>query len=342
MLEIKHTLCPSCSVGCGINVILDDNAVVGSFPYKRHPVNAGKNCANGRGSIENFANKVNEASISNGNVDFDKAIGEVSKEINASDKVTVILSGNNTLDEAKAIKSFSEEKNFNLVFYADDLRNFEEVASYDDVEEASCVLVIGDVLFENPLIGRRIVHAKQNGAKIFSNIKAEKSVTANISDETSSTSVQEFLDNYKDNLDDSSVIVFNAVDCEGDLDKIGELGFKILPVYSKTNTKGILSIVEPNSKDEIIELLNDTRVLLVFNDDVVDEFDFDFKSISKVISFSAFENGTTEISNIVIPVKSWLENEGSFVNAMGETQTFVPVIESDVLGIVEVIEKIKG
>ncbi|WP_143753018.1 hypothetical protein, partial [Methanobrevibacter gottschalkii] len=22
MLEIKHTLCPSCSVGCGINVVL--------------------------------------------------------------------------------------------------------------------------------------------------------------------------------------------------------------------------------------------------------------------------------------------------------------------------------
>ena len=42
MLEIKHTLCPSCSVGCGINVILEDNSVVGTFPYKRHPVNEGK------------------------------------------------------------------------------------------------------------------------------------------------------------------------------------------------------------------------------------------------------------------------------------------------------------
>ena len=342
MLEIKHTLCPSCSVGCGINVILDDNAVVGSFPYKRHPVNEGKNCANGRNSIENFENKINEAIISGGSADLDKAINEVSKEINSNKSVTVILSGNNSLDEAKAIKSFSDEKNFNLVFYADGLKNFEDVASYEDVEEASCVLVIGDVLFENPLIGRRIVHAKQNGAKIFSNIKSESSVTANISDETTSGSVQEFLDNYNDKLDDSSVIVFNAVDCEDDLDKIENLQSKILPVYSKTNTKGILSIAEANSKEEIVEILNDTGILLVFNEDVVDEFDFDFKSISKVISFSAFENGTTEISDIVIPIKSWLEYEGSFVNAMGETQTFVPVIESDVLGIVEVIEKIKG
>ena len=81
---------------------------------------------------------------------------------------------------------------------------------------------------------------------------------------------------------------------------------------------------------------------MVFNDDIVNEFDFDFKSISKIISLSAFENDTTKVSDIVVPIKSWLENEGSFVNAMGESQNFVPVIESDALSIIEVIEKIKG
>lgn len=342
MLEIKHTLCPSCSVGCGINVILEDNSVVGTFPYKRHPVNEGKNCANGRNSIENFENKILEARISNGNVDLEKAIAEISKEIDASDKVTVILSGNNSLNEAKAIKSFSDEKNFNLAFYANDLGNFEEVASYDDIEEADSVFVIGDILYENPLVGRRIVHAKKNGAKIFSNINAEKSVTANISDETTSTSVEEFLDTYKDQINDSSVVVFNTVDCKGDLDKINDLESKVLAVYSKPNTKGVLNISDSNSKEEIIELLDNTDVLLVFNDDIVDEFDYEFKSISKIISLSAFENNTTEISDIVVPIKSWLEYEDSFVNSMGGSQDFSSVIESDLLNIEEVIEKIKN
>ncbi|MCR5026734.1 MAG: molybdopterin-dependent oxidoreductase [Methanobrevibacter sp.] len=342
MLEIKHTLCPSCSVGCGINVILDDNSIVGTFPYKRHPVNEGKNCANGRNSIENFENKILEARISNGNVDLEKAIAEISKEIDSSDKVTVILSGNNSLNEASAIKSFSDENNFNLAFYANDLGNFEEVASYNDIEEADSLLVIGDILYENPLIGRRIVHAMKNGAKIYSNIKAENSVTVNVSDETTSSSVEEFLDNYKGNLSDSSVVVFNTVDCEGDLDKIGELESKVLAVYSKPNTKGILNIVDSNSTEEIIEILDDTDVLLVFNDDIVDEIDFDFKSISKIISLSAFENNTTEISDIVVPIKSWLEYDDSFVNSMGESQDFTQVMESDGLSIEEVIEKIKG
>lgn len=342
MVEIKHTLCPSCSVGCGINVILDNDSVVGTFPYKRHPVNEGKNCANGRNSIENCENKISEASISNGNVELDKAIAEVSKEIDSKDNVTVILSGYNSLKEAEAIKAFSDEKGFNLAFYANDLGNFEEVASYDDIEQASSLLVIGDVLYDNPLIGRRIVHAMKNGAKIFSNIKAETSVTANVSDETSSAPVQEFLDSYKDQLDDSSVIVFNTVDSEEDLEAIKGLGSKVLAVYSKPNTKGILGIADSNSKDEIVELLDNTDVLLVFNEDIVDEFDYNFKSISKVISFSSFENNTTEIADIVIPVKSWLECEDAFVNSMGDAQNFVPVMESEELSIVDVIEKIKG
>ena len=340
MVEIKHTLCPSCSVGCGINVILDNDSVVGTFPYKRHPVNEGKNCANGRNSIENCENKISEASISNGSVELEKAIAEVSKEIGSSDKVTVILSGYNSLKEAEAIKAFCDEKGFNLAFYANDLGNFEEVASYDDVEQASTLLVIGDILYENPLIGRKIVHAKQNGAKIFSNIKGETSVTANISDETTSSSVQEFLDSYKDQLDDSSVIVFNTVDSEEDLEAIKGLNSKILAVYSKPNTKGILSIADSNSKEEIIELLDNTDVLLVFNDDITEEFDV--KSISKVISFSSFANNTTEIASIVVPVKSWLECEDVFVNSMGDAQNFAPVMESEELSIVDVIEKIKG
>ncbi len=335
MFEIKHTLCPSCSVGCGINVILDNDEVVGTFPYKRHPVNEGKNCLNGRNSVERFNDKIGS------DIDLDKAIMEISKEINDSDKVTVLLSGNNSLEEASAIKSFSDENNFNIAFYADDLGNFEDVASYNDVENASNVLIIGDILCENPLVGRRIVHAKQNNAKIFSNIKAEKSVTANISDEVSSSSVGEFLDKYS-NLDDSSVIVFNTVDSAEDLDKIRNSGLKVLPVYSKPNTKGVLSIVEDNSKDELIEVLNDTDVLLVVNDNIVDEIDFDFKSISKIISLSAFENDTTKISDIVIPIKSWLEYDGSFVNAMGDTQNFSGVLESDVSSVFEIFEKINN
>ncbi|WP_405274359.1 hypothetical protein [Methanobrevibacter sp.] len=103
MLEIKHTLCPSCSVGCGINVVLYDGEIVGTFLYKRHPVNAGKNCLNGRNSIDCYLNKFE-------NVDVEALIGDVKKELQSADasNVTVICSGNNTIEEIEAIKNFAD------------------------------------------------------------------------------------------------------------------------------------------------------------------------------------------------------------------------------------------
>lgn len=342
MLEIKHTLCPSCSVGCGLNVVINDGEIVGTFPYKRHPVNAGKNCLNGRNSIERYQNKFQKAVVSNSEVDIEKAIEDVSKELSSADasQVTVICSGNNSIEEIEAIKEFGESKNYNVAFYADDLKDFGEVASYDDVAGASKVFVIGDLLYENPLIGRRIVHAKQNDAKIYALSKNEKAVTFNIADETFDSSVQEFLDNISSEIDDSSVIVFNYVDAQEDLDKLEYLNCKVLPVFSKSNSKGAFNIIDSKSKEEMVDLLDNTKLLLVFNDDVVNEFDFDFTRISKIISFASCENDTTKISDIVIPIKTWLEQDGSFVNAMGETQNFTSVIESDNLSEIEIIEKL--
>ena len=45
---------------------------------------------------------------------------------------------------------------------------------------------------------------------------------------------------------------------------------------------------------------------------------------------------------MVIPIKTWLENDGSFVNAMGENQTFNAVIQSDALSEIEIIDKLNG
>ena len=192
------------------------------------------------------------------------------------------------------------------------------------------------------MIGRRIVHAKKNGAKISAFVKSEKSVTANIADECFNSSVGEFLDACKDDVDESSVVIFNQIDDADDLAKIEALNCKILPVFSKSNTKGALNILDAKSKDEMSELLDNTKVLLVFNDDIADELEFDFSKISKIISFAPCANKTTEISDIVVPIKTWLEKDGSFVNAMGETQTFNAAIESDVLSEIEVIEKLNG
>lgn len=348
MVEIKHTLCPSCSVGCGISIIADGNDI-GTFPYKRHPVNEGKNCLNGRNSIEIYKNKLLDPIVSNSQSDLEKAIDEVSRILKSkdSDKITVICSGNNTNEEIDAIKGFADANNYNLVVYADNMANFDGPACYDDVESASKVFVIGDILYENPLAGRRIVHAKQNGAEIISNDRKERSVTFNISDECTTLPVAQFIDAVRDRLDETSLIVVNYVDSFEDFDLIADAAksanAKLLPMYSKCNAKGALAAGDAKSADEVIEILSATDVLLVFNDDVAGEIDFDFKSISTVISFVPCINETAGISQIVVPVRSWLESEGSFTNAMGDVQKFAPAVEvcEDTLSEIEIIGQIQ-
>ena len=348
MVEIKHTLCPSCSVGCGISIISNGDDI-GTFPYKRHPVNEGKNCLNGRTSIDIYKNRLTNALVSDSETDFDKALDTIAQDLKSkdSDKITVICSGNNTNEELEAIKNFAASQNYNFAVYADNMGNCDEVASYDDVESAAKVFVIGDVLYKNPLAGRRIVHAKKNDAKIIANGLEEESITFNISDECNNLAVQDFIENVKGQLDESSVIVFNYLDSFDDFDVIVDAAksanAKILPIYSNCNTKGALNIDDAKSIDEIKELLSNTDILLVFNDDIVNEIEFDYQSIS-IISFVPCLNDTAKASKVVIPIKSWLESSGSFTNAMGDVQEFDPAIaiDEDILGEIEIIEKLEG
>lgn len=344
MLEIKHTLCPSCSVGCGINVVSCDGDVVGTNSYKRHPINEGKNCLNGRNSINIYKNKLESAIISNSSVDFEKAIDEVLTILKSkdSDKISVICSGNNSIEEVKAIKNFAESNNYNIGFYADNFVNIpDDVVTYDDIENASNIILIGDILYGNPLIGRKIIHAKNNGANICACVN-DSSVTANVCDEI----FESLGDVLAKTVEESSVIIYNTIESSDDLDTINEIALKneskVLPVFSKCNSKGASGIVDAKSKEEMIDLLDNTEILLVFNDDIKSEIDFDYGKIQTIVTFTSCSNPTSEISQIVIPIKSWLENDGSFVNSMGLTQNFKAIVDSDDLSEIEVIEKIQN
>ncbi|PLK18739.1 twin-arginine translocation signal domain-containing protein, partial [Natronobacterium gregoryi] len=44
--EVK-TICSHCSVGCGLKMVVDNDAVVGQEPWDDHPINEGGLCAKG-------------------------------------------------------------------------------------------------------------------------------------------------------------------------------------------------------------------------------------------------------------------------------------------------------
>lgn len=333
-MEIKHTLCPSCSVGCGINVVSKDSEVVGTFPYKRHPINEGKNCLNGRTSIEKLENRTKTEDI--------EAKLDEAAELLKADNVAVVVSGNNTNEEIEAIKKFAEAGNYTVGFYADNFPNYDgELATYDEIDDANSILAIGDIIYENPLVGRRVFHAIDNGADLIAIGNADRTVTSiNASEYIQADSVSDVINGAVGALHDEAIIIVNDIndfeEFELILEKAGEVNAKVLPLFSQPNTKGAMNVFEAGSRDDVEELIRSSDVVVSFKDDV-----FDYADGAKVITFSPYENDVTAVADVVIPVKAWVEIDGSFTNAMGTTQNFEVSAHSDEgLSEVDAIDKI--
>lgn len=283
-------------------------------------------------------------------VEVNKSINEVSNRLKSmsNDKVTVICSGNNSNEEIEAIKEFAKANNYNLALYTDNFTNYDgEVATYDDVDNASFIFIIGEI-FDNPLVARRVIHAHRKGTEICAIGDLENCVTKTLSDYTCVESISEYLDNFNlDQLDENSVILFNKIESPDDFEKIktiaGKYNSKILPVFSKSNSKGALEFVEAKSKEEMIDLITNSGLLLIFNDDILTEFNLSPNDVTIMISISPVINDTVEASEVVVPTANWLECEGSFTNAMGTTKYINPVIEAadDILTGIEIINQIQ-
>jgi len=344
MLDIKHTICPSCSVGCGLNIVSKDGAVVGTYPYKRHPINEGKNCLNGRDSILQFEDSIEKPSFvknneleESDNASVIKAIKDQLASIDAGD-LAIICSGNNTNEELDKIIEFANACGCEKIgFYGSNFPNFSgELASYDDINKASTVLVIGDIYRENPLLARRLVLSKENGGKLINIDDVEKSITSLNADD-----FIQFTDDFndkvasvKDQLDENSVIIVNKLSSKDDFAVIEELSkesnAKLLPVFNAPNTKGAMNRLDSLDCDEIRNIIDDSKVLIVVKDNLLDYLsEDDIKGKSFIVNISNEKNRFAELSDIVLPGKSWAEKEGTFTNCEGLEQSFIISAEWD-------------
>jgi predicted molibdopterin-dependent oxidoreductase YjgC len=47
-IDYVPTVCPYCSCGCGIYLVVKDGKIIGQEPWKEHPINEGANCPKGK------------------------------------------------------------------------------------------------------------------------------------------------------------------------------------------------------------------------------------------------------------------------------------------------------
>lgn len=345
ILNVVHSICPQCSVGCGINLITKGNKVVDTYPYKRHPINEGKNCKKGKNcfnliNAENrlknpLINKNGELTESNWEETLDLIVSKIKSY--PPSQIGIIGSGNYTNEDMKTLKEFADTLNIeNIGYYTGNFPEFDiKTATFEDLENSNFILIIGDVIKENPLLGRRIIIASENGAEIVSADSPDKTYTGLNSDNyIQIKTISEFLDNMNpevlNKLNESSIIIFNKLDHKEEFEKILDLTkntrSKILPVMEQCNAMGVMKILPALDKDGITELISNVKLLYVVGDNPASYVNESLNNLDFLITQDSCENETTLLSDVVLPASCWAEKSGTFTSTTGNVQTISKII----------------
>lgn len=328
MLTINHTICPECSIGCGLNVISKDGIIVGINPFKNNEINEGKNCKNCTEYINNISTMENKT------FDYDNVINELKNKMESTDseKITILTSGNTDNNDLDNLIKFADDKGVNLVSYEYEFTkiNPELIASYDEVEKADQIITIGDIYRKNSLIGRRIIHAKENDAKTI-NIYTETNLTGFNSDEFKQIESFDELNQVLDSIDftENTIIIINEISSTQnyvDLIKlIEDKNIKLLPLLQHPNSYSILEKTESLSKEELANKIEDSELIILVNENPLEYLDDSILEGKTIISLT--QNGVE--LGLTVPVKVWCQKETSFTNSEGLTQNYPDAINDE-------------
>jgi formate dehydrogenase major subunit len=189
-IECVPTICPYCSCGCGINLIVRDGRIIGQEPWKEHPINEGTNCPKGKNSYQFLYSEdrlKNPLIRKNGNlqeVSWDEALNFISSKLKEATPETFgfIASCRNSNEDAYVMQKFTRVvMGTNNVEYCGRLCHSPAAAalipamgsgvmqtSQPELELADCFFLAGVNLQETfPMITRRVRRAKARGAKVI-------------------------------------------------------------------------------------------------------------------------------------------------------------------------------
>ncbi|MGB9936536.1 MAG: formate dehydrogenase subunit alpha [Methanobacterium sp.] len=192
-IQYTPTTCPYCGCGCGFNLVSVDGKLAGVEPWKRNPVNEGKLCPKGNFSYE-FVHRDDRLTtpLIKENGEFREATWDEALDLVAS-KLTEMKAENPESLAFLSSARCSNEENYVLQKFVRTVigtHNIDHCArlchgpsvaglaqtfgsgamtnSLKSVSEADVVFLIGtNTLEQHPLMWRRVLQAKEKGAKII-------------------------------------------------------------------------------------------------------------------------------------------------------------------------------
>jgi formate dehydrogenase alpha subunit len=189
-IEYIPTICPYCSCGCGIDLVVKDGKIIGQEPWKEHPINLGANCPKGKNAHEFLysADRLKMPLVrKNGALresSWEEALDLISSKLKEAtpENFGFIASCRNSNEDAYVMQKFTRVvMGTNNIEYCGRLCHSPAAAalipamgsgamqtSQPEIELADCILLAGVNIMETfPMIARRIFRAKAKGAKVI-------------------------------------------------------------------------------------------------------------------------------------------------------------------------------
>jgi formate dehydrogenase alpha subunit len=189
-IEYVPTICPYCSCGCGIYLVVKDGNIIGQEPWKEHPINQGANCPKGKNAYEFLysADRLKMPLVrKNGTpkaTSWDEALDLISSKLKEAspESFGFIASCRNANEDAYVMQKFTRVvMGTNNVEYCGRLCHSPAAAalipamgsgamqtSQPEIELADSIFLAGVNIQETfPLIARRVLRAKGKGAKVI-------------------------------------------------------------------------------------------------------------------------------------------------------------------------------
>jgi hypothetical protein len=164
--NVYSTICPGCNFGCGL-YIRENDALEVDF-RKSSPANAGKLCRFGMNLPKLFAST--KSMVDGKETTIEEAAKEAAKRISASKGSVAFLSlGNTTSEELLAFQKIAESSLYTGVVAGlpeDTYQIINIGIPYSEIEAAKHIVLFIDPYEQYPLIVRRLLIAKNKGAKI--------------------------------------------------------------------------------------------------------------------------------------------------------------------------------
>ncbi len=165
--SVYSTICPGCNFGCGL-YLLENGKLAVDF-RKSSPANAGKLCRFGM-NLPRFYTPVKSA-VDRKEVTLEEAANEARERISAG-SAAFLSFGNTTCEELLAFQKLAGSSLYTGVDFAALPKDTHQTLSigipYSEIENARHIVLFIDPYEQYPLVVRRLLSAKNKGAKITS------------------------------------------------------------------------------------------------------------------------------------------------------------------------------